>query len=75
VTHKLASIERFDIFSRGPAFVVESPVTAPRERAAYLAAIGDIEIDGVPRKIVGIEWKVPAYPVQVGERICLIVSP
>ena len=69
---QLKSLDTFHIKGRGTSYIVESPIAAPRERAAYLAALGEVEIDGVAREVIGIEWNVPNTPVRIGEKIGLV---
>ena len=72
--HKLKSLDTYRLKDRGQTvYMVESPIAAPRERAAYLAALGEVEIDGKVREVAGIEWNVPNSPVYVGEKIGLAV--
>ena len=71
---KLKSLESFYTKDRDmTTYIVESPIAAPRDGFLYMCLLGDVEIDGVVRRPVGIEWSVPATPVFVGEKIGLLV--
>lgn len=53
-------------------FVVSSPVTSERSRAAFREGLGpEVEIDGVVYTWVGVEYHQPGSPVSIGEKIAL----
>ena len=61
--------------SRGVTFAVKSPVSASRDGAAMRNAIGPVvEIDGIERRVLGIEMFMPGWPVSVGENIAILTA-
>ena len=72
--YELASTSRFTT-KLGTVICVKSPVTAARDGKSMMQAIGDeIIIDGVRYGVRGLEMKMPAYDVFVGEDICILVK-
>lgn len=70
---RLKSLGSFEVGGQ-KAFVVESPVSAERTFAAMRDAMGNVvNIDGLEYEPVAFEMYTLTTPVQVGERISVLV--
>jgi hypothetical protein len=71
---KLKSQGQFEIKGRGTVFVVYSPISAARDHAALLSAIGvPVEIDGKLYTPIGFDLHCLGTPVSAGEKIGILV--
>lgn len=72
---KVDSLDQLNHPRRGMVFVISSPVTAPRNAADYLSALGgEIEINGEVYKPLAFEWNMPGTPVSIGESVGILVE-